>query len=558
MGDYRFIGDNAYFNPFCTSSLVFDKKDSSTNRILCMEETCIDHYYEPTVVPTACRVSMLPSGYTTDRFEWGIEGSPWTLNVDYGKHYPESGFTHEFLGAKSTVGGGEAFEAGGNFMIRTTNSNGSYNYHVNQNAFNNKFNLAKLKSDGYRAMSSRDLNGRSIDLGTLMGAREYSPTRVSWNNSLRCGVSAGINPPPEISYFDVGSSELPDTHTVTFPDYLIDNQYMSYVNDGSSGNLAIYESYIKYALPPNAAIGIKQGYASGIHPPLPSGIEAQITSDLMSFIPKWNPAFDSNNSTNVVNGSEFTRNFITGYRMQKYVKETHNVYFTDAGAKVESFFTHEEHPVRMLGYTPELSIVSITPENYFIKSATGNISYLGGIKASVVISVTYKPYPFNANSYASYEYGTTIDPGDLVSKGAPCERSWVAPNWSPPYATYYQTVRKKCNELPGTIPAAAHTMNSIGTFVCYSAGAHSVDLNNPQNPRSRKRIAYYTFPLTKSSGGLGLKAKSYYSPVVDLTYKSYDPKYFANYITIPGPFVNAGGGMDSSSPSTIKLWRRKL
>lgn len=567
MGAYRFIGDNTYFNPFCTSSLVYDKKDSSTNRIFCMEETCIDHEYTPTGIPTVCGANMLPSGYTGHRFEWGVEGGPWTLEVDYASNYPPS--PNEFiglaqLGAEPPVSGGSSFGR----CIRQPN--GSVTIGYNMTAFSNSWKKVDAIPIGYTAMGAA-LNGRSIDPAKHLGTNDYKPVIQYLGYSQTCGVGKSVLVEPEIGYYDVGTRDVPPPHEVTFSDALIQNIGTFIANSGgvpfanddqSPEHWAFIDAYIKNAL--LNCRGIKQGYVPGIHPPIPSGINP-ISTD----IAVRDPVRDSEGSVFIKGYSNFFR---TGYRMQKYVQEGHTASFTQLGASITSKFRDIETRIRTLGYKAIFKVKSITPENLIItRSFFGPYPYLYhscDVKAVVVIEVSYRSLDadLDPNSLAAYEYGSTIDPGTLLAKGGRCERSYPKGVWSPPWTQYKNEAIFCSSWMTSSNDFFGHhnMVSSVNTLLSWqnagigthSAGAPSINTANVLSPKNISKVAYYTYPLSKSNFTTTFSANYYYKSRTVPTYLCYFGQSFPDPTVHPASY-RARANMSTGSPNNFKIWRRK-
>ena len=564
MGAYRFIGDNTYFNPFCTSSLVYDKKDSSTNRIFCMEETCIDHEYTPTGIPTVCGANMLPSGYSGHRFEWGVEGGPWTLEVDYASNYPPS--PNEFIGL-SQLEPEPPVSGGASFGRCTTHRNGSVTTSINLNAFSNSWKVVDTQPVGYHAMAGGALNGRSIDPSKHLGTNDYKPVPQYFGYYLTCGVGQSVFVEPEISYYDVGTRDVPPPHEVTFSDVLIGNIGTFIANSGgvpfvnhdqSPEHHAFIEAYIRNAIL-NCG-GIKQAYVPGIHPPIPSGINPISTN-----IAVRDPVRDSESSVFIKGYSNFFR---TGYRMQKYVQEGHTALFTQLGANITSKFRDIETRIRTLGYKPVFKVKSITPENLIIRysffSPYPYLYHACDVKAVVVVEVSYRSLDadLDPNSLAAYEYGSTIDPGVLLAKGSRCNRSYPKGTWSPPW-TQYKNEAIFCSSYNNFF--GDHNMvSSINNLLSWqgagigthSAGAPPTSAANVLSPKNRSKVAYYTYPLSKTNFTTTFDANYYYRSRTVPTYLCYLGQSFPNPTVHPGTF-RARANMSTGSPNNFKIWRRK-
>jgi hypothetical protein len=566
MGAYRFIGDNTYFNPFCTSSLVYDKKDSSTNRIFCMEETCIDHAYTPTGIPTVCGANMLPSGYTGQRFEWGVEGGPWTLEVDYASNYPPS--PNEFIGL-AQLEPEPPVSGGSNFGRCYTQPNGTVTIGYNMTAFSNTWKVVDTTPIGYHAMGGGALNGRSIDPAKHLGTNDYKPVTQYYGYSQTCGVGKSVLVEPEIGYYDVGTRDVPPPHEVTFSDVFIQNIGSFVANSGgipiaNDSNTAYHREFIQLYIR-NALLncrGIKQGYVPGIHPPIPSGINPISTNFAIR-----DPVRDSESLTTFNKG--YSQFFRTGYRMQKYVQEGHTASFTQQGASITSKFRDIETRTRTLGYRPIVRVKSITPQNLIIHgSFFAPYPYLYhacDVVAVVVVEVSYRSLDadLDPNSLAAYEYGSTIDPGVLLAKGARCDRSYPKGTWSPPW-TQYRNEAIYCSNTNNDFFGHHNMVSSTNTLLAWQnagvgthgAGAPPSSAANVLSPKNRSKVAYYTYPLSKTNFTTAFNANYYYKSRTTPSYLCYFGQSFPNPTVHPASF-RARANMSTGSPNNFKIWRRK-
>ena len=174
MSTFKFNASNRYFNPICDSELLFSDLDGDTERIFCEKTTCIAPLFVETGVPVPCDVAMKPSGYTTDKFEWGLEGGPWTLSANYdGFTYLDNQFVEPFQFGMPPTGVSPCM------LIKVYAYQGNLGYRlgygVNQGAFSTTAGTQVVNSVGYQPMEGRELNGTTID-PRAVGQKIFKPT----------------------------------------------------------------------------------------------------------------------------------------------------------------------------------------------------------------------------------------------------------------------------------------------------------------------------------------------------------------------------------------------
>lgn len=586
MGTFKWIGNNNYFNPLCTSDLVFDNKDSSTERLFCEESTCVDAHYAGTGVVSACKTAMLPSGYTDKNFEWGVEGGPWTAVVNTTGNFPSS--PNEFIGrGRLTKIKQPTDPAGKYYNIRVFNNRQQIVF--NTNAFSNEFDIQDTSSAGY-APSIK--NTWSIDPERSIGSVIYDP----YFNPSICGMTHEVYDEPEISYYNVGEDPVvPEPHDVVFEDanLLGSGEWRGLYdgNDTSTAAANYWRDYIRPGQPDAIAYGASLlAYAgSPNHPTMPP----------LSYYPEWNynhvaanqigayvtvrvgtnsrnarvyhPLADTNDSTKVLRGTTSGPEWHTGYRMQSYNQLAHQVTFGLNGANLQFKMRSINTRIRPLGYYATWVLKSIVPKYIYFPSTRWQAPWYyhrWAVKAQVTVTVTYKKFNETLNPAAMYEYGSTLSQDAPVTCGR--NRVYDTPSkWSPPWNRWSLALTAGCNS---TLPSYLNS-TTLGNHwaisyydinfpsggwqfqMSHSAGSPPTDLTDPKNPKSRKSINYYTYPLSWSAGPFLTGLSTYVSPTVDQNYISYQSQKFSS-------IFNKGSVRTSSpyplTPNNFKIWRRKI
>lgn len=582
MSTFKFVGNNRYFNGVCVNDLVFDNKDSSENRIFCMESTCISPKASGLASITGCRTLTLPSGYTDKVFEFGVEGGPWTPVASSIPNFPAS--VKEYIGPGELRKVKVPSDPNGNFY-NVVVFNGRATLVFNSNAFSNEFDIQDTVSAGY---------GPSISLDTVDPANGIVPDVFEPYTISACGDEIYSYEEPEISYYNVGVDPvLPATHDVVFSHALLvgSGEWLPpYANnDNSAPAVAYRENYILNGLPNREAAGNKQVYVSGVHPAMPP----------LSYYSDWNynhvtinglygsygtqraginvrgakvyhPAADTNDTTKVIRGTTAGPEWHTGYRMQKYRQTAHYLKFDMNGCSLQFGYRDIETRIRCLGYYATWQIKSIVPEYillepYRIVGAT-DLYYTWRVRAIVTLEVSYHSFGVSSNPAYNYEYGSTLPSNAPVSCGV--NRVYDTPTrWSPPWNRWMWAYNIACNPTNAQlgITTGNHyliTRSSSTTAWTPSVRSHytnplSNDASNIASPKSRKKIEYFTVPLIWDTSKYTVDASYSYSPTVDSSYISHSTQQF----TAIKPANGARANFQVAKPTTpndFKIWRRKI
>ena len=584
MPTFKFVGDNRYFNGICTNDLVFDNKDSSEKRLFCDESTCVSAKYSGVMPTTTCRTEMLPSGYTDKIFEWGVEGGPWTTNINYSGRFPSS--PNEFIAPGILSKVKQPTDPSGNWYNVVFDFAGRANLVFNSNAFSNEFDPEQTSSAGYIALGGG--SQFTIDPQSSLGTNSYEPSKDELN---KCSVIASKYGQPNISYYDVGvNPTLPEKHDIVFPyAFLNCGEWMEPYDyfDNSAEAQAFRETWIRDAQPSFAAGGHKVPYGTG-HPTIPA----------LSGFPEWNynhvtvnnvgtyatgrvginnrgarvyhPLADTNDSTKVIKGTTSGPEWHTGYRMQRYTQVVNEAKLGAYGnnSYIKFGFRDIETRIKAHGYYAKWTLKSIVPEYFIITNSTYRPTRLyhnWAVRARVTIEVTYHAFNSSIHPVYNYEYGAQPDANDPYYCGnAPTDYG----GWNPPFLRKVLYAQNSCSPFqPPKVTSGDHIIygyvnfNLSGAKVWNTQQSHtpttavSNDINNILSLQSRKRINYYKLPMSWSGTYLTY-ANGYISPTVDSSYIAYQSQKFTAFRSRP-----TGNILTTSFPSTpndFKLWRRKV
>ena len=592
MATYKFTGNNRYFNGICTNDLVFDNKDSSEKRLFCEESTCVSAKYSGIMPITSCRTEMLPAGYTDKIFEWGVEGGPWTTNINYNGRFPSS--PNEFIGAGSLSKVKPPVEPGGNFYYWYTFNNRTYLV-FNSNAFSNEFDIHEGGNGGYAALGG---GGQfTLDPAGSLGANSFEPGRDENN---RCSVSALRYNQPEITYYDVGVNPTPpEKHDVVFPEAFVNmpdmwlEPYSTGFGDTSPEAVAYRQNWIVNATQAAAAAGHKQPYGSG-HPPIAP----------LSAFPEWNynhvvvnnpgtygtgrvttnsrgakvthPLADTNNTTQVIKGATAGPEWHTGYRMQRYKQTVCSAKLGANGNNSYIGFGYRDIETRIKahGYYAKWTLKSIEPDFFIITNSFypygggGGLYHRWAVKARVTVEVTYHKFNASIHPAYNYEYGpkpSTADP--YYCNGAPSDYG----GWNPPFLRKIAYGVNNCAPFGGggSGPTTGDhfvygfvNFNIPGTKLWTIQSSHTPttaipsSTTNPLSLKAASRVGYYTLPMSWNTN-YATYGTGYVSPAVDASYIAYQGQKFTSSYGRP-----SGGGIITTtfpgSPNDFKIWRRKV
>lgn len=546
MAKFVFKGKKDKFNPNCTSTLLFDNKDGSEERIFCSETTCIDSHYVPTGIITPCRTQLLPAGYTDDKFVWGVEGGPWSMShsgpVSYyveNAFYPAGIKLSKVKPITDPSGcGWKTFYDPFSQQTRVT---------INTGFFSNSWENPQGLMVGYSEDVS--LNGTEIDPASVIGTTIFNPAATYdyiYGTSLGCGVQRTNWEPPEITYYDVGSRLVPEPHDVVFPDASINLmstglQIQEPSLPGFTDDLLYYNTYVKPALAGPGKCGA--GY-SPEHPPID--------------MPKVIAAFTD--TTGAKSGN--TSGFRTGYRMQQYIQKKHLAIYSQSQSSLMFGARNIKSIMYPLGYKPIYSFVSVVPKTVYASYHPGfvnypKIGYAFTAKAEVTVRVSYIAYDYSKY----YEYGPYRDaiPSEW-NNGYQAELMTYNGRYltSPWYGWLWERSNHdnpSQNPQP-TIVLGNHyimTFNQVigkptwGFVVSHTGSALPNNIANLEDPRRLKDLLYYTKKLNWNN--------------ISQPYSMIRSQYSGPGGVLLPPAVGGYAremGYLSGTPNNFKIFRRKI
>lgn len=590
MAKFTFKGKADKFNPNCTSTLLFDNKDESTERIFCTETTCVDSVYTPSGVTTSCRTQMLPAGHTDEKFIWGVEGGPWISNVSYSGFEPSP---NEFVEAGARFikvqKPADPSGCGWKYIAGITNR-----WLLNQDHFSSSWDIQDTANAGYAAMAGGDLNGIEVNPAAAIEPKFFEPNFYA---PYGCYVSNGAYEIPKITYYDVGSRLIPDEHIVEFPDALIQLNFSRRLNlsepslSGFFDDTAYFNTYVKPALAgPNCGMA----YSSGNHPdPNPAIIDAFTFDGTGSTSKRLNARFyyptkdnDALPGNTVKRGVQTGVDITTGYRMQKYVQIKHEAIFGTFESRISSGLRHIETRMYPLGYSARWEFINVVPKTVYATIYTAGSQYPWQVysfqaKASVFIRVYYIPF-----NYDVYEYGpfrkdvpTGIQPGQLSPYNPPVAYSeantYKGDILNPPWLGWkWERSLNPFNYDPRYNPPPAIVLGSHWLITGDSGGWRALpthtfgflpsDINDLRNPKKLKTLLYYINKLNRvtANDAFNYWMSQYAQCVVDPSYISYGGQSFTRLgNTYLPPATNGKAIRKSSIPETpddFKIFRKKV
>ena len=367
---------------------------------------------------------------------------------------------------------------------------------LNAGFFSNSWENPQGLMVGYSA--GADLNGEEIDPASLIGTTIFNPATtydyIYGGSSLGCGVQRTNWEPPEITYYDVGSRLVPESHDVVFPDASIGLmstglQIQEPSLPGFTEDLLYYNTYVKPALAGANKCGM--GYAPE-HPPVN--------------MPQVIAAFTDTTGSK----SGYASGFRTGYRMQQYVQKKHLAIYAQSQSTLAFGARHIKTVMYPLGYKPIYSFVSVVPKTVYASYHPGfvnypKIGYAFTAKAEVTVRVSYIAYDYSKY----YEYGPyrdTIPPewnngyqAELMTyNGRYLTSPWLGWLWE-------RSNHDNPNQNPQpSIVLGNHylmTYNQVsgrptwGFVISHIGSALPNNIANTEDPRRLKDLLYYTKKL---------------------------------------------------------------
>lgn len=584
MGTYKFTGNNTFFNNICSSRLTYSSHSGSgTEPLECWENTCISPLQQEDQPISTCRTTLLPSGQVNKNFEWGVEGDPWTLTVDYSKHYGISS-NYEFIGPTAIQLIPPVAETG--CLYITIQRAGGTSILINKDLVSggfatNPFTALPYNPQGYTAMASQPLNGMVIDPAKHIGTNYFEPIRNFQTGE--CYVGKVKYEEPIITYYDVGTREVPEPHEVIYKNMIVPlsgeldcinpraptafvtavtgrlpkSPYRTYTYypptlSGEAAYFADLQAYIK-----NKQFGtcVGAGYDPDADPPMyPDSWYATRYTPSVSSVKPLNPTRDSDGVTKIVHN---LGPFHTGYRMQKYVQVSHSAKLGTQSSNVSFAARDIETRMYAFTYTPKIEWKSAVPKWIILNPIGGGFGstiWSSYVWCDVTFKISYIPNTRPPAGWTGYEYGSKPASGDppIIHYPYPPYGNngplfggdeWYGPH--PNGASHYM----QNGNAPSTVNPWLHQ-------VSHATGALPTVKTHIYSPQNINKISYYSIPVKISSGNTPFYARQYYSPPVDLNYTSYGAQAFSNIVIRPN--TQLASGTIPSSPNNMKIWRRKI
>lgn len=434
---FTFSNDNRYYNPLCDSELLYQDENGDTDRIFCLQSSCIAPIFTETGVPLLCDTVLKPAGYTTRKFEFGADDAAWTLNANYaGFTYINNQFVAPFQIGES--------EPGQDCMVfqrvyNTAFQNGNQIYVTKAGAYfigtpNSSLKKVVPAKDGFQPMSSQGLANTTIDAESV-GSALLKPYLLNYPHY--CTSAKSLLEMPQISYFDVGTRSVPASNTVTLKNASI----------AVSPVIIPFGDFWGGSQPYGATFGSNNSYiqcdaggilnrTAGNQYPIccaqADGSAIIVNNSLMAQYYNSNSS-SSNTFCKILwenqNGvATNSRTVITGYRIQKYVQKRHQISFSQGYPQILSGARDIEMKIYPLGYTISWEYVGATPT----KSVIGNnfkYNYFSNPESYTVqptawgdVEIKFTYTPFDRTDVRYHEYGpmyASNPPGlDLRQEGA--------------------------------------------------------------------------------------------------------------------------------------------
>lgn len=459
MATFTFSNDNRYYNPLCDSELLYQDEDGDTNRIFCTQSSCIAPIFSGAI--GTCDNTLKPSGYTNRTFEWGVREGSWTLNANYAGFIKETGVFYDPFQITESEPGSECMI---NVTVTRIRDWTGYTYiqkRYGEYAANMAF-KASWKKVGFTPMQDRPLTGTTMT-PSLVGSKILTPFEYG---NYGCTDILAYTEPPTVTYFDVGTRQVPLSNVATlknapikvmpvilpFPGYAVweaDEEYEVYEDYGAVGTNQGQITWVACDANVNRAPRV-QPYpvcCAQKSPSLTVDTSAYSTdrSNLIEYrknIYNYNPDLGANNfgTINGTNGVYIglpNDRVNTGYRMQKYVQKTYSAYFSQYRPSIECGAKDLECVCYSLGYKIRWEFVSATPTKCIIKNYTVHewtpyyyvpplftptgqkirdgqwtrdpVSYIGTPTAwgDVQIRFTYEPYDYSTEEALEEELTAT-------------------------------------------------------------------------------------------------------------------------------------------------------
>lgn len=551
MATFTFSNDNRYYNPLCDSELLYQDEDGDTNRIFCTQSSCIAPIFSGAI--GTCDNTLKPSGYTNRTFEWGVREGSWTLNANYAGFIEETGAFYEPFQITESEPGSECMI---NVVHRRVKDWTGYTYtekRYGEYAANMAF-KPSWKKVGFTPMQERPLAGTTMTPSSV-GSKILTPSQYL---DYGCTDILGYTEPPTVTYFDVGTRQVPPSNVVTlknapikvmpvilpFPGYAAfdDENYEVYEDYGAVGTYQGQITWVACDANVNRAPRV-QPYpvcCAQKSPSLTVDTSAYSTdrSNLIEYrknIYNYNPDLGANNFGTINGGGVYigrSNNSVhTGYRIQKYVQKKYSAYFSQNRPSIECGAKDLECVCYSFGYKIRWEFVSATPTKCIIKNYTVHewgpyyvnsrgtltrdpVSYIGTPIAwgDVQIRFTYEPYDYSTGE--ALEEELTATPWGSVCYPYSATR-WYNPNDSQAFINFLlsgglsdgsgygswglTTYRNRSVSIGygfGASVIADRIFDDTRTHSSSLNGGYMIsDVNNVLSPRNRQRILHFEYPL---------------------------------------------------------------
>lgn len=585
MSRFTYSNSVKNFNGSCTSKLLFDNKDGSTNRIFCAEDTCVSAVLTPSGAAAACNSVMKPSGYLLEKFDWGLSGGPWgPVSIDYGFILPSP---NEFVADGSKFTKPSVISSGVASCAMRLDSFGRKVF--KSDAFNpGTWDIQDTSNAGYSALAEAALNAKIVDPAAALGKNKYLPANYYPDG---CSVQATAYEEPDITYYDVGVDPIPpEDHDVTFYDVSV---------AVGSGDGSLYTEFpTEYAF-----------YSGCVQPVGLCGVIYNIachgTPDMVALSGAWtyspasgggnrnarsyDPTRDRDPTNIVTRGIRSDTTFVTGYRMQKYVQLFHTAKLTTSSASVSVGMRDIETRIRPLGYRAKwrFKSVNLDGKTVYVSGSRQKNFYVSTFyftaRADVTITVSYEKIP-NPPSRNTYEYGPYRDtvpteyqrlywsesyheheyeyiPVSTLFKKKyfnPPFQGWLREFTPTPYQPWPYPV------ITGGVTGTHYVIGQVSTTTppaWYPAGQTHEHKTPFKSLTSVVTAKNYKLPLKWrpiTSTNLRFQCSGYYRAVVDPTYISYGGQLFTRLgnVFYPNPAILYASF--PGTPDNFQIWRKLI
>lgn len=587
MSRFTYSNSVKSFNGSCTSKLLFDNKDGSTNRIFCTEDTCVTAILIPTGVTAPCNSVMKPSGYLLEKFDWGLEGGPWgPVNIDYGVLLASP---NEFVGDGAKFIKPYLLPSGVAACAMDTDQFGRARF--KGNAFNpGTWDIQDTSNAGYAQLAGALLNSKVIDPAAALGKNKYLPLNYYPDG---CSVRATAYEVPDITYYDVGVDPIPpQPHDVVFENVAIpcgkSNPYSLFWEFVTE--FAEYETCIK----PYAGLCGVPYTPTGCPQPDMVALSGAWTYDPVlggsnRSARSYFPTLDRDPTNIVTRGIRTDTTFVTGYRMQRYVQLFHTAKLTTSSASVSVGMRDIETRIRQLGYRAKWKFKSAEVNTVYISGNKQLTFYLAEAyyagRGNVTIEVSYEKIP-NPPSRATYEYGPYRDTVPVEYQRLYWSESYheheyeyipVSPKYkkkyfNPPFQgwlreftpTPYQTWPYPV--INSSVTGTHYVIGQLGNVDAGVPAWYPAGQSHEHKPPFKSLTSVLTAknyeqplkwkPITPKN--LAFQCSGYYRAVVDPTYISYFGQRFTRLGNVFYPKPAILYASFPGTPDNFKIWRKLI